>query len=305
MSALTRATGHRGPLRRARARHGGTVLELLVAMPLALLLSGVAVQLFVTQLRTARSIEVRLHNLRELEHGALAIAADLRAAAAADLETWTDTSVVLHAPVFTGVVCGAPAAHLVDVVAGHGAHPLRAVVFAAPRSGDRLVYATADTALAGAPSAALDSTEQAISVQAVSRASAACARSALHTAAGGTPWRLTVSAGAGEPPDAGSVVSVRRRVEWRAYRAGDGTYWLGRRDWNGTAWATIQPVAGPLLSHRDGGFRLRVTRADGTPVASASEARLVLLELRAARRTPASGLVQDSLRVRLALRGGG
>ncbi len=288
-----------------RARRGVAVIELLIALPLALLLSGLAIQILLTQLRATRRVESRVHNLRELEHGAMVLAADVRAAAASDVESFTDTSVVLHAPVMVGIVCGTPAPHVVDVVEGNNGHPLRAVRFATPRSGDKLIFAVADSAMLGMHSALLDSTSMTASIVSAATEPSACAASPLRASAGGAPWRITLSAPTAVGPDAGTVVTLNRRTEWRSYRAGDSQFYLGRRDWNGASWTVTQPVIGPLLSNADGGFAVSVARADLSPLtAAASDARFVRFRFRSARKHFGGAALRDSLVVTLALRGG-
>lgn len=288
-----------------RSRRGVAVIELLIAMPLALLLSGLAIQVLLTQLRVIRRVESRVHNLRELEHGAMVLAADIRAASASDIERWTDSSVVLQAPVLIAIVCAVPAPHVVDVIAGHGAHPLRAVQFAAPRNGDRLVYGQTDSAMLGAPAASLDTTSTAATLVAVGTEPSACAQSPLRASAGGAPWRVTLSAPLAVAPDVGSVIALTRRTEWRSYRASDQLHYLGRRDWNGARWSVIQPVVGPLLPNTQGGFTVAVARADMSPLAAPGiDARFVQFQFRSARQLTGGTPLRDSLTVTFALRGG-
>jgi len=286
-------------------RRGVAVIELLIALPLALLLSGLAIQILLTQLRATRRVESRVHNLRELEHGAMVLAADVRAAAASDIEWWTDSSVVLQAPVLVGIVCAVPAPHLVDVIAGDGLHPLRAVSFAPPRIGDRLVYGQADSAMLGGSAALLDSVSLTATVIGAAAEPSACALSPLRVSAGGAPWRLSVSVPLAVTPDVGSLIALTRRTEWRSYLAGDQRYYLGRRDWNGMSWSVTQPVIGPLLSNANDGFAVAVARADLSLLAAAgNDARFVQFQFRSARRRTGGAPLRDSLAVTFALRGG-
>jgi hypothetical protein len=286
-------------------RRGAALLELVVALPLLLLVAALAVQGFVAQLQVVTAQETRLRNVRELEHAALALAADLRPIAAADLEAWSDTAVVAAVPVLRGFICGTPASHLIDVAIGDSASATRAVALADPRNGDVYSITDTDSAVAGIPSAQLDTRALGGALVAADVVASACVDSPIRGT--GSPWRLTLAAPLATPPVLGTPISVGRRTEWRAYRASDARYYLGRRDWTGGGWSTMQPVAGPLLAPARGGLVLRVLRADGSSASGApSEARQVELELRAPR-TGARGrdsMAFDSLRVRLALRGG-
>lgn len=286
-------------------RRGSAVLEVLVALPLALLITGAAVQLFVTQLRVTSRIEARLRNIRELEHVGMVLAADLRGASASTLESWTDSSIVLHAAALVGVVCGTPAPDVIDIVSGHADHPLRVALNADPRVGDQLAFAPPDTSNVGAPLASLDSATLRISIISAAPEPSACANSPLRDSAPQSPWRMTLAASPSAPPNIGSLVSVLRRTEWRAYRAGTNDYFLGRREHNGAAWSTTQPVAGPLTPNQLGGFSLAVLRDDLTPATvGAHDARIVRAHVRITRRPPDAALPYDSITVQLALRGG-
>ncbi len=80
---------------------------------------------------------------------------------------------------------------------------------------------------------------------------------------GGVGRTLTVAAlGASLSLPIGAPVQLRRRVRWSAYRAADGRWYLGLRERAGHAWATVQPVAGPLDTR--GGRPLPFSLADAT-----------------------------------------
>lgn len=290
---------------RARSRRGNAVLELLVALPLALLIAGAAVQLFVTQLRVTSRLEARLRNTRELEHVGMVLAADLRGASASSLESWTDSSIVLQASALVGVVCATPAPNVVDIVTGDSHHALRAALNADPRAGDQLAFALPDTSNVGASLTTLDSMTHRVNITDGVRESTACASSPLRDSAPEPPWRVTIATAPIAAPDIGSFVTVLRRTEWRSYRAATNEYFLGRREHNGIAWSTTQPVAGPLTPTTLGGFTLSVLRGDLTPAsAAAHDARLVRVQVRITRRPPDPVLPYDSIAAQFALRGG-
>ncbi len=302
---ITDKVVHLSAVRGVRARPGSALLELLVAMPLALLVAGLAVQLFVTQLRVTARVEGKLHNQRELEHAAMVLASELRGASANSLESWTDSSLVLRNAVAVGIVCATPAPHVVDIIVGDASDPLRAALFAAPRAGDVLAAPTADTSNAGAPLAELDSSSRYATVTHAQTVSSACSASPLRRSASASPWRLTIVPLASGSVAIGELVTVARRTEWRAYRAADGEYYLGKREWNGSVWSITQPAIGPLLPNVQAGFRLSVARANGTPVNTADpDARMLQLTFRMPRRPHNVATPYDSLLVQLALRGG-
>lgn len=281
-------------------RAGTTLLEVVVALPLLFLVAALAVQGFVMQLRVVTHQEARLANVRELEHAALALGADLRPLAAQDLESWSDSAVVAYVPVLSGYVCATPAPHIVDIAVGDAGSAARAIVLADPRAGDVLAWAGIDSAVVGRALAELDNAPQRSPLAAAASAGSACADSPIRGAA--SPWRLSLAAAPPTLPLVGSPVTLTRRTEWRSYRASDASYYLGRREWNGAVWSTIQPVAGPLHAPAHGGMALRMLRADGGNATEAlGDARQVDLVLRA----PRGLTMTDSLRVRLALLGAG
>lgn len=284
-------------------RRGATVLEVLVALPLTMLVIGLATGLLVTQLRVTMSGSARVEATRTVSHASLVLAHDVRALAAADLVTWTDSSVQADVPVLVGVTCGAPSTDRLDLVATAG--PLGPLWRDAPAAGDGVSWAMADTSIAG--DAVTDSARHAVSLQSASSAPSACADSPLRGPA--SPIRLTLATSVPNAvlPPPGVLVVVRRRVEWRAYRAADADTWLGRRERTAGGWTVIQPAVGPLASVADGGLVLSVRRADGSPaLPGAPDARVVHLRLRAPRRgTPAgAGAQVDTLALRITLRGG-
>jgi hypothetical protein len=288
----------------ARPRRGASLLELLVALPLTLLVGAVAVELFVTQWRVAQQTELRWRTRRELDHAALVLASELRPLAAEDLETWSDTSLVAQSVVLVGVVCGVPAPGVTDVVVVGSAAPISAAVFGEPRSGDRLTWPLGDSTLAGIPAHELAGPGGSAILRDARRVSGGCAASPLLGS--GSPWRFVVEGAPESGLAPGAMVRVQRRVEWRAYRATDGAWYLGRRDWNGDAWNTIQPAVGPLHRGAGGVFTVSPQRADGTPATPVShDVRQIAFTVRARRpdaRRPDARL--DSLRAVVALRGG-
>jgi hypothetical protein len=285
------------------ARRGVSLLETIVALPLLALVLALATALFVAQLRATVAAGARLEASRTLSEVASMLAHDLRGVAAGDLVGWNDSSVIVEVAVVAGVTCGPSSADHLDLVASTG--PLALAWRAEPAAGDRVVWAMPDTTVVGG--AAVDSVHQTRELRAVARAPHACADSPLRGEV--APLRLAVApplpAALAPPP--GVLVQVLRPVEWRAYRAGDGETWLGRRERRGPVWSGLQPAAGPLEPVGAGGFVLAVQREDGWRATPARrDAALVLVSLRAPRRGAAPGGPRraDSLRLPIALRGG-
>jgi hypothetical protein len=92
---------------------------------------------------------------------------------------------------------------------------------------------------------------------------------------------------------------VVRRRRYALYRAGDGLWYLGMREWDVGGWQGVQPLAGPFDALTDGGMSVVVrdaagtVRAAGMPLPSGAE---VEVRLRASRRRGAVAW-RDSARV--------
>ena len=282
-----------------RRRRGVSLLEALVALPLALLVCALATELFVSQWRVARGTEQRWRTRHTLEEVALVLAAELRALGAGDLEAWSDTSLTAQSVVLAGVVCAVPSPQVIDVVALGSTRPLTAAEFAVPRAGDRVAWAPADTGVTGVALSELDRPGWHAPLAAVQRVGSACAGSPL--VGGAAPWRFTLDAASAVGLVPGSIVRVQRRVEWRAYRATDGLHYLGRRDWNGSSWSIVQPAVGPLRAVGGPAVRLSPQRADGSPATpSLRDVAHVAFHVRSTR----DATHADSLSGLIALRGG-
>jgi hypothetical protein len=65
-------------------------------------------------------------------------------------------------------------------------------------------------------------------------------------------------------------VRVTRPVRYSLYRAGDGLWYVGEKDWNTSAarFNTIQPVSGPFLSAASGGLTFMYLDSTGVPLAA-------------------------------------
>lgn len=162
-----------------------------------------------------------------------------------------DTAVELASTRVAAVAC--------ELVAARLTLPSSAPSWSAPRAGDSL--ALVDT-LTGAE------WRTAVTASGTQRANANCRSGGI---------RLTLAAP--PPPSVPSLLLPARvwhTVRYVTYRASDGAWWLGERSCT-TGCAAAQPIAGPLLPPKQGGFRLvLVPGADGRPVALDVSARAVI-----------------------------
>lgn len=283
-----------------RRRNGTTLVELLVAMPLALLAATAVAMLLIRIARTARTQSAALAGARELRHARLVLAADLEPLRGTDLLEVSDTVITLRAPLGVALLCAAPAPHVVDVVVPPASHD---VWVAAVRSGDELHAWVAGSAPTAAPLAVRRTV---VAAPASLGAQRCGADSMVHS----QKWRITLGDSTTRLLH-GAPVSVHRLARYRHYRSADG-WWLGRQSWDGVQWDGVQPVAGPLLTPALGGVRVSALADDGSAIAIApttpDSVRQRIALLRVALRRPrrfreVGGPTVDSADMVLPLRG--
>ena len=132
----------------------------------------------------------------------------------------------------------------------------------------------------------------------VARATSACA---VPTSVSGPTFRLLLDAPADVP--AGTPVRVTRWERWVVYRAGDGRWYVGIREFSPATsrFVAAQPIAGPFLRAARGGLRTGfryfdawddVLVPDGTNERSIARVRVSTLSV--VRSTGADSVRQDS-----------
>jgi hypothetical protein len=268
-------------------------VELLVALPVAVLVAAVAGVLLVRLARTARVHDTQLSTSRELRHAALVLEADLAAVRPADLVTASDSLIEALVPQGVLQVCAVTAPSTMDVALP--ADSLDGAWLSAVRAGDdaRVFHA-----------AAMVTDTPVTMVRPLVKASGlAAAPCGVGTPA--TPvrqWRLTFADSQASLAGAGHPLVVRRPVRYSHYRSGS-NWWLGRRTRDLAGWDVVQPVAGPLHSAAKGGMRVSILTATGAATTRPDSAALLRIMLRAPHTVAQqNGRDTDSLRVLLPLR---
>lgn len=258
-----------------RVRCGQSIVELLVALPIAIIAATAAAMLIVRLARVTRTQGAQLAAVRELRHAHAVLREDLEPLEARDLLTVNDSLIEIRAHLGLLQLCEQLSASAVAV-----AVPMRsddAWVFGV-RSGDvaRSYGASAD------PAAVPIESHRRIAEPPLALGSGRCG--VLSTAIA-RRFRLVFTDS--QPPlAAGTPVLVQREVRYEHYRSGS-SWWLGRRSRDGRNWEGIQPVAGPLLPPAQRGMEVTALGAGGVPVATDSVAAIRLL-LRTPRRGPLS-----------------
>ncbi len=267
--------------RTAFGRRGGTLVELLMAIPIAALLAAAAAATLIGGWRLLRQAASSQGSAREMRHAQAAFEAELRPLRAGDLHAVSDTAMEFDAVLGAGVVCATTAAATgatirVEMVSADPADSRGVSWASSVQVGDQLSLwrATPDTVASVV--------EFRTTVRDISWG-AACAAS---------PWmagwtdrrtvRLTLADASPSPIVVGAPVAARRRTRLSLYRSG--AFWyLGKRTRAGGAWDVVQPVAGPLLSAAQGGLSVRLLDGAGAATRAVSDAAAVRLELRADR----------------------
>ncbi len=257
----------------ATRRRGGTLVELLVALPLAALVAVLAAATVIGGWRLNRRVAATQGSAREFRHAQATFEAELRPLRARDMHAVSDTALEFDALLGVGVICAATGT-AVELASADSRDP-RGIGWASlVRAGDilSLWHQHRDT---------LASLVEWHTTARASQWGAACAAS---------PWmgqwadrrtvRLTLASAPSIPVVVGAAVAVRRRTQLALYRSGTAWY-LGRRTRTNGTWEVIQPVAGPFVSASQGGLTLQLFNARGARADQLSDAAAVHVELRA------------------------
>jgi hypothetical protein len=235
------------------ARHRGTTLvELLVALPLAITLATIAAMLLVRLGHTMRGQSSAVTTARELRQVAQVLSAELEPLAARHVTIVRDTLLQFREQLGVLTLCAAPDA--------------RSIVAAAPPgSSDRWVGGLRPGNPVRMWAAAPPALAPVAQVRVLAMPPQPLPAGGCGTDAGQVRrWRFTLTDSLAQAA-AGTPVSVHRDVRYRLYLAG-GQWWIGRQARDGTLWETVQPVAGPLRAPAVGGMALTARDAFGHPL---------------------------------------
>lgn len=290
-----------------RRRRGSTLVELIVALPIAAMIGTVAMALLLDTHKLARRLDSTTEIARELRQAGAVLASEIRPLAASDVIAWTDSSLDFHSLAGSGIVCATPAANIIDLLPPNGADALRTSWFASPQSGDDVYSVGADSAIVPH-----DGSWRASSLanSSTSGSSLCTSRPLMMLGSNNTSnvIRLTLASGLATRPTLGSPIRITRRTRYSLYKASDALWYLGRKTYNGLAWTTIQPVAGPLDNPVQRGLRIQVrdSASNVLPTGSPRTPRSIALTLRGSSlwlRSVGQPGVRDSVLLHLALRG--
>ncbi|MBL0940255.1 MAG: hypothetical protein IBJ03_15275 [Gemmatimonadaceae bacterium] len=286
-------------VQRSTVRRGMSLVELLVAMPLAALLGAVAVTLLLVVARNARTQGAVMNTSRELRHAMVAVISDLEMLAPGDLRVVQDSLIEFDATHATAVICGVSSngTVLLGELGPTHSSPLSGV-----RAGDELRHwPLLSGQVAGADPHIAPSQER-LAVGAASGAgtmSCGPAGAALDI----PQWRVQVDSARVRQLQTGTPVRITRAARYVHYRS-DGQWWLGKRTRDAGGWDVVQPVAGPLHSLAESGLRVTGETAAGAPTNDPAQMNRLRFLIRAPRmQSGRATTVSDSIHVSIALRG--
>ena len=232
-------------------RHGHTVIEMLVALGTGALVLGLGASIGFRHQRFHRDVLIAIERAETLDQLVALMPISLRGIAPGEGDIPAsgarDTSLEFRATIMGATVCDSGS---MTVVAAPLASPLRlSSMLARPEAGDTAWFLDA--------SQAAETWVPRVIVASVD--SMATCRLGTQVPFGTSPRSAIALRLASAAPPSASVVRVTRPWRYSLYRASDGGWYLGAKEWNPAAskFNTIQPVAGPLSSATNGGLRFR------------------------------------------------
>lgn len=263
------------------SRAGMSLVEVLVALSLGAIVLAVAASSMLRQQRGVRWIEGLSAAELQVRPVSSALPDELSQldASAGDIAPGeaSDSSLQLRAVVAASLSCDSAAA--LTLLPDTASAPAMVGGMSAPAVGDSVWF------YLGSPLG-----WRARTVTGVARTTTACG---VPTSAAAPTFRLLLDAPAGV--SAGTPVRVTRWERWVVYRASDGRWYVGIRDYSPATsrFLSAQPVAGPFLRSVRGGARtgFRYFDASGSPLDpdGTNEGRIARVRITTLSVVPATG----------------
>ena len=300
---------------RGRARHGFTLVELLVALVLLAVVGGTLGTLLVSQYRIFNRTRGATQMQRDLRTGLGLLPMDLRGAsrAGSDLTVLTDTAIALRATIGSSIVCSRPTVGVIALPPLNGARADLTQWHTQPRTGDiALVYDESDR------TGPEDDLWRPFIILSMTTTNSNCTGAPFtdptnEPVASKPRWLLTLS---GNPPAtvvAGMPIRFLRPTRYSLYRPGtDADAWyLGYSELVQGMWTATEPIAGPFEAPRGNTSGVRFAYFDtlGSLMAKPTADRVGRIDLSFRTRSLIRGagtrdslVLRDSVSVRVALR---
>jgi hypothetical protein len=267
----------------ARKRLGISIIEILVAMVVGGVVLALITMIAVRQQRLFTDLTDGVALSGQLREAATILPIDLRGAsiAARDIRDARDTSIELRGTIASALVCDTITDGFVLAPASPGASPYASYL---------TTLDVGDTAWLYTPTDSIDDWRPFAIASVGTSPPRQCAARGPHLS-DSVRASPHVSIALATPPASlasaiGMPLRVTRPVRYSLYRASDGAWYVGEKDWSTAAarFNTIQPVSGPFLSPALAG--LRFTYLDTTaasislPVADTRTIAAIRISLR-------------------------
>jgi type II secretory pathway component PulJ len=271
----------------AGTRAGLTLVELMAAVAVSGVVLAVIAMVALRQQRVFLALSADAALSGQLRDAASVLPSDLRGAAvgSGDLREATDTSIELRETLASAVVCDTTGQFVVLAPFAAGSATFAAAISAIEAGDAAWVFSPDDSVPAWRQYRVLGvaSTHAGQCIAGgpqLTGAALAAPRTALTLDSVSQPSTLV-----------GRPIRVTRPIRFSLYRATDGSWYLGARDWNNAAsrFNTIQPLAGPFQSPTAGPvFRWFDTNTAtmATPVVKRDQIALARIDLRGRTRLP-------------------
>lgn len=266
-----------------RARLGISIIEVLVAMVVGGVVLALITMIAVRQQRLFTDLTDGVALSGQLREAATILPIDLRgvSVAARDIREARDTSVELRGTIASALVCDTLANGFVLAPTSDGASAYASYL---------TTLDAGDTAWLYTPTDSIDDWQPFAIASVGTPPSRQCASRGPHLS---DDERVLprVSIALAAPPSSllsaiGRPLRITRPARYSLYRASDGGWYVGEKDWNAAAarFNTIQPVSGPFLSPALGGLTFTYLDTTGAsislPVADTRAIAAIRISLR-------------------------
>jgi len=266
-----------------RARRGTSIVEVVVAMVVGGVVLALIGTISVRQQRLLGELTDGVALSGQLREAATILPIDLRGASVAsrDIREARDTSIELRGTIASAVICDTTTNGVVLAPAIAGAMTYASFLTAIDVGDTVWVFTPADSVDDWRPyrvNGVGTPAPKQCSVRGPQLSDSARSLSRVSIDMSPAPPSLGVLIGA--------PVRVTRPLRYSLYRAGDGAWYMGEKDWSTSAgrFNTIQPVSGPFLSAAAGGLTFTYFDSAGatmpTPVVDPGAIAVVRVRLR-------------------------
>jgi prepilin-type N-terminal cleavage/methylation domain-containing protein len=248
-----------------RRRSGVTLLELLVVLAIAGIALALIAAISLRQQRALADLADASALSEQMQDAVAILPIDLRGVGGGpgDIREARDTAIEIRGTIASAVGCDTAHGSLVLAPATDGASTFGSVLRPIEAGDTAWVYAAADSEPAWIP-------YRVSGVLAAAPGPCLLEGPLLQSSARVLPRIAVTLDGLISSSAIGAPIRFTRPLRYSLYRASDGKWYLGERDWNNTNahFNTIQPVSGPFLAPADGGMALHYFDGAGTELPS-------------------------------------